>query len=141
MTSEQILTAVKTRAAGWQNALHRYGSRLDPHEKWLVGILATNPPGPADSVESLTGTTFALSLDKIISDIVTTGAATATLADGYEGQLKTVFLRTDGGELVLTPANLRGGDTITFSEVDDFVVLQFVAGQWTVVVNSNTVVA
>lgn len=142
MTSVQILASIKDRTAGWQNNLHKYAHVLNADERWVAQVLAQSPAGQADSVETKTGTALgALSIDKAVSKIVTTGAATGTLANGYEGQFKTIFLLTDGGDFVLTPANLRAGTTITFDAANDWVLLQFVAGEWNVVVNSNATVA
>jgi hypothetical protein len=67
-----------------------------------------------------------------------------TLADGVEGQLKTIVYvsETAGGDTgVLTPANLGSATTITFNAVGDSVTLQFVGTDWWVVGFRGAVVA
>ena len=72
----------------------------------------------------------------------TAGAQTGTLADGTEGQLKTLKMTVDGGtDMVLTPANLHDGATLTFADVNDSMVLQFIGGTWLVISNNGVVIA
>ena len=60
---------------------------------------------------------------------ISTGAAQAlTLADGVNGQIKTIIHTSDGGSGVLTPTTKAGYTTITFTNVGDSVTLQFIAG-------------
>lgn len=73
--------------------------------------------------------------------IVTTGAATSTLANGAEGQDKFIKFKTDGGDMVLTPTNLQGGTTITFNDAGDFIYLRFLDGKWNIITNSGCTVA
>ena len=55
-----------------------------------------------------------------------TGASQAlTLADGTNGQIKTIVHVVDGGSGVLTPTTKSGYTTITFTNVGDSVTLQF----------------
>jgi hypothetical protein len=54
----------------------------------------------------------------------TTGAATATLADGVcDGHVKVIQMIADVGDAVLTPNSLYNGTTITFADVGDVAVL------------------
>lgn len=67
-----------------------------------------------------------------------------TLADGVEGQVKTVVCVaqaaiTDTG--VLTPNNLANGTTITFAAVGDVCVLQFLGTEWWVMSLRGAVLA
>jgi len=67
-----------------------------------------------------------------------------TLADGTNGQLKTIvyvaaLAGTDTG--ILTPTNFGNGTTITFNDVGDSVQLQFIASNWWVVSLNGAVVA
>ena len=48
---------------------------------------------------------------------------------------------TDGGDGVVTVANLQGGTTLTFGDVNDFIELLFAVGKWNIIVNSGVVVA
>lgn len=90
----------------------------------------------------------ALSVNKDLSIISTTGAATASLADGrFDGQVKTLLMLVDGGDCVVTPARLNGGTTITLNDVGDCVSLVWVNnvsggfGKWFVRVNTGATVA
>jgi hypothetical protein len=68
----------------------------------------------------------------------TAGATTATLADGaVKGQLKKIQLIVDGGDCVLTPANLAGGTIITFADAGDFCVLVFDGTDWVAIELGN----
>jgi hypothetical protein len=56
-----------------------------------------------------------------------------TLADGVVGQIKTVVYvaETAGADTgILTPTNLGGGTTITFTNVGDAAILQFLGTEW-----------
>ena len=88
------------------------------------------------------GSSVALSLNTAHSAIVTTGAQAFSLANGVNGQLKTISMVTDGGDATLTPATLAGGTTITFNDVGDSVVLIYnTTGGWAVLSNNGTTVA
>lgn len=72
--------------------------------------------------------------------IVTTGADALTLADGFEGQVISLVMITDGGDGVVTPTNLAGADsTITFANVGELAVLIFLGGTWNVIKATATV--
>lgn len=63
-----------------------------------------------------------------------------TLADGVEGQEKTIVLETKGGagNFVLTPGTAPWGyTTITFDTVGDAVILKFLNGKWAIVSNQG----
>ncbi len=83
----------------------------------------------------------AVSLTSRVTNVVTTGAKAITLADGVEGQIKIIVFKTDGGNATLTPANLAGGSTITFSDVGDTATLVFTGGTWYVSGISGATVA
>lgn len=72
----------------------------------------------------------AISVETVWTAIVTAGAETRTLANGYEGQLKIIFCKTYVGDAVLTPANFANGTTITFNAVNDCWIGIFHAGEW-----------
>ena len=60
---------------------------------------------------------------------ISTGAAQAlTLADGANGQIKTIIHTSDNGSGVLTPTSKAGYTTITFLNVGDSVTLQYITG-------------
>ena len=74
----------------------------------------------------------AISLDTSITWLVTTaGAAAVTLADGEEGQVKILIMKTDGtGDATVTPTNLGNGATITFDDAGDCAMLVFTNSNW-----------
>jgi len=72
----------------------------------------------------------AISVETPVTVLTCAGSETRTLANGYPGQLKILFLMTDGGAVVVTPAALYNADTITFSEVNDGWIGIFYAGSW-----------
>lgn len=91
-------------------------------------------------VEPLTVTDDAdVLLTSSVSKIVTTGAAAGALADGYDGQIITIVMVTDGGDYVLTPANLLVGTTITFDDAGDYAKLLFDGTNWVTLGSTATV--
>ena len=88
-------------------------------------------------VEVLGGTTLGpITLAKKITNLMTTGAATATLANGKQGQEKIIVMSVDGGDAVVTVANLVGGTTLTFSAVGQAANLIFVGTRWHIISNA-----
>jgi hypothetical protein len=74
--------------------------------------------------------------------VCTTGAETRTLANGYEGQIKFMFFMTDGGgTIAVTPANLRNGNTITFTDVNEGWLGIFYGGEWNTLLGDAQVCA
>ena len=65
-----------------------------------------------------------------LTHLETTGANALTLADGEEGQIKTIVMTVDGGNGTLTPENLAGGTTVTFNDVGDSIQLLFTNDAW-----------
>lgn len=63
----------------------------------------------------------------------TLGSQALTLADGFEGQEKTIKMTVDGGDCVVTPANLFDSTSITLDTVNDVVSLRFVGATWNVI--------
>jgi len=89
--------------------------------------------------ETLTATTAVVSVEVPVTMFDTTlGASTTTLAAGEEGQLKICYMKTDGGDQVLTPASLGDGTTITFDANDVWIGI-YVEGAWRSLVASATV--
>ena len=72
----------------------------------------------------------AVNLTTSITWLVTTGANALTLADGKEGQVKVIIMKTDGGAGTLTPTSLGNGTTITFDDVGDSALLIFTNSAW-----------
>lgn len=89
-------------------------------------------PSMTDSTpQTLTGA-GAVDITSRVTLLVTTGSDALTLADGIEGQEKTIKMKTDGGDGTLTPANFANGTTITFNDVGDSVNLIFTDSSWLV---------
>lgn len=73
----------------------------------------------------------AISITGAIHEITSTGVGDAmTLADGTEGQHLIIIHATDGGSAIVTPTNLAGGTTLTFTAAGDTAHLIFTAGEW-----------
>ena len=100
---------------------------------------------PSSQSMSGTGALGAVSLTTTATYITTTGAATATLAAGVKGQIKTIMLLTDGGDMVITVTNAgwksSGTGTITFNDIGDGVTLQYINSKWFCIGNNGTVFA
>lgn len=81
------------------------------------------------------GTGGAIDTVSSISELATdVGGDAFQLADGTEGQLKFIILKTDGGgDAVITPANPGGYATITMADAGDSVTLLFTNAKWYVV--------
>ena len=87
----------------------------------------------------------AVNITGLVTAFTSTAAGNAlTLADGAQGQLKTVIYvaETAGADTgILTPTNLGSATTITFNTVGDAVTLQFAGSDWWVVGLRGAVVA
>lgn len=71
-----------------------------------------------------------------VSYIESTGAIALTLANGEEGDVKTIVMCTDGGDATLTPANLGSGTTVTFDNYDYWVGIFHKGSWWTISANA-----
>lgn len=98
--------------------------------KILKEFGATNVFGGSVEILSGTGAFGAVSLSKEVTLVTTTGAATASLADGVVGQKKTIVVVASGGNLVLTPASFANGTTLTFDAALEYVSLVFTSAGW-----------
>ena len=97
-----------------------------------------------NSQEDLASAT-AISLATTVSYFSTAGAETATLADGAEGQIKTLICTSYVGNMVVTVANAgwktSGSGTITFGADGRACTLQYVQGAWYCIGNNAAVFA
>lgn len=92
---------------------------------------------PAGAPQAITGA-GAINVTSYFTAWTSGGAVAGTLADGTRpGQLKEITLVVAGGNGTLTPANLVGGDTITFSAVGDNVLLRWTAAGWVILRRMN----
>ena len=98
--------------------------------------VANGGTGASGTVQALSGP-GAVNITSLATAFTSTAAGNAlTLADGAQGQLKTIIYVAEaaGGDTgVLTPSNLGSGTTITFNAVGDSVTLQFAGTDWWVV--------
>lgn len=90
--------------------------------------------GPVvEAVQALSGA-GAINITQPVTKFTSTATGNAlTLADGVEGQLKTIVYVAEaaGGDTgILTPTNLGAGTTITFNAVGDACILQFIGTDW-----------
>jgi len=115
-------------------------------------ITGTNLPATTNVVNSnlgiiqtitASGATAISVWAKNVSIDTTLGAQTSTLAAGYEGQEIYFYMAVKGGanDMVLTPAVMRNGTTITFNTVEDNILLRYFDSQWTVVSNNGCTIA
>ena len=96
----------------------------------VTGILVQN----STDTQTSTGPTSIIT-STTIYDMAS--AQSATLANGVDGQIKTVVSKNIG-PVVLTPANFAGYTIITFDAVGDSVTLKFITDKW-YVISSNAV--
>jgi hypothetical protein len=98
--------------------------------------VANGGTGASATVQALSGP-GAVNITSLATAFTSTAAGNAlTLADGAQGQLKTIIYVAEaaGGDTgVLTPTNLGSATTITFNAVGDSVTLQFAGTDWWVV--------
>jgi len=82
-----------------------------------------------NSSQNLTDTA-AVNLSITTSYFSTVAASTATLAAGVPGQIKTLAMYADGGDMVITVTNAgwktSGTGTITFNDIGDACTLQYI---------------
>jgi hypothetical protein len=106
--------------------------------------VANGGTGASATVQALSGP-GAVNITSLATTFTSTATGNAlTLADGAQGQLKTIIYVAEsaGGDTgVLTPANLGSGTTITFNAIGDSVTLQFAGTDWWVVGFRGAVVA
>lgn len=104
----------------------------------ITSLVATTSTVSAlvGSVQTLTGA-GAVNITTLTTKVVTTGAQALTLANGANGQLKSIVMITDGGDGTLTPATKTGYTTIVFGDVGDSVLLQYFTTQGWMVLSNN----
>jgi hypothetical protein len=105
-----------------------------------MGFTHLSGPLNVTSVQSLSGA-GAVNVTSDTTEVTTTGADALSLADGTEGQYKTITMVVDGGDGTLTPTNLLGASTITFNDVGDSVLLRFRSGTWTITAGNGVTIA
>jgi hypothetical protein len=97
--------------------------------------------------QAITGdgsTSTAIEITNAVTEVNATSAgAPCTLADGANGQIKTIInVSTSGSnDIVITPSNLRGGTTITLNAPGETVTLMFKNSNWNVISGFGLAVA
>ena len=89
--------------------------------------------GFSQTAQTLSGA-GAVDVTSAITWVVTTGANALTLANGTEGQVKFIIMKTDGGNGTLTPSSSPANySTIQFNDVGDSVQLLYTNAAWHIV--------
>ncbi len=110
-----------------------------------TGLLTLNGTGTGNvkighgltyTTATLTGA-GAIGLTTVVTEIVTTGANALTLADGVDGQVKILVMKTDGGDGTLTPTTKTGFSTIVFNDAGDGCSLVFTTTTGWIVFSNN----
>ena len=103
--------------------------------------------GLNSSSQTITGdgsTSTAIEITNPVTEVNATSAgAPVTLADGANGQIKTIINVSTGGTnaITITPANLRGGTTITLNAPGESVMCIFKNSNWNVIGGHDFTVA
>lgn len=129
----EIAECTLNEGTTFQSAIQAEGGIFADNGGFIAPFIGSNPP----EIVSGPGT---LSVDAYVSNIETIGTADAfVMGDGYiKGQVKRVVHYIDGGSAVLTPSNLSGGTTLTFSTVGEFVEMYWNGTDWFVYNIGNT---
>ena len=97
--------------------------------------------------QSITGdgsTSSAIDITSAVTEVnATAGAAPTTLADGANGQIKTIINVSTGGSnaVNIVPSNLRGGTTITLNAPGETVTLMFKNSNWNIIAGNGYAVS
>lgn len=99
-------------------------------------IVFSGGPLIETSIQSLSGA-GAVDVTHAVTKLTTTGANALTLADGANGQVKTIVMIVDGGDGTLTPTTKTGFSTATFNDIGDTLTLQFFTTVGWVIISNN----
>ena len=104
-----------------------------------IGLNTTSQSIPRDGSSST-----AIEITNPVTEVDATSAtASCTLADGANGQIKTIInVSTSGTNAVtITPSNLRGHTTITLNAPGETVTCMFQNSNWNIIAGHNFTVA
>jgi len=91
------------------------------------------------------GPSVAVDLEVTASYFATASAETATLAAGADGQIKTLMMSADGGDMVITVTNAgwktSGTGTVTFDAIGAACTLQYINSKWYCIGNNGVTFA
>ena len=101
---------------------------------WL-GVAQTSQALTADGAADVTSAVTEVN--------ATAGTGAVSLADGANGQIKTILDTATGGTnaITITPTSLRGGTNITLNAEGETVTLLFKNSNWNVIAGHGYVVA
>ena len=105
----------------------------------FLGLKQTSQSITADG-----STNTAVNVTTAITEINATSAThAAAMADGSDGQIKTIINVSTGGtnNIVITPANLRGYTTITLNAPGETVTCLFKNSNWNVIAGNGYTLA
>ena len=105
----------------------------------FLGLKQTSQSITADG-----STNTAINVTTAITEINATSAThAAAMADGSDGQIKTIINVSTGGtnNIVITPANLRGYTTITLNAPGETVTCLFKNSNWNVIAGNGYALA
>ena len=105
----------------------------------FLGLKQTSQSITADG-----STNTAVNVTTAITEINATSAThAAAMADGSDGQIKTIINVSTGGtnNIVITPANLRGYTTITLNAEGETAICLFKNSKWNVIGGQGYVAA
>jgi hypothetical protein len=97
--------------------------------------------------QAITGdgsTSSAVELTNAVTEVnATAGDAPVTLADGANGQIKTIINVSTGGSnnVNIVPSNLRGGTTIVLNAPGETVSLMFKNSNWNIIAGNGYAVS
>ena len=97
--------------------------------------------------QSITGdgsTSSAVEITSAVTEVdATAGGAPVTLADGANGQIKTIINVSTGGtnNVNIVPSNLRGGTTITLNAPGETVTCMFKNSNWNILAGNGYAVS
>ena len=103
--------------------------------------------GLGQASQTLTGTgsgTLVADVESAVTEVNATACTGAvSLADGSNGQVKTVLNTSTAGSnaITITPTNFRGGTNIVLNNVGETVTLLFKNSNWNVIAGNGYAVA
>jgi hypothetical protein len=97
--------------------------------------------GVRQTSQTITGdgsTSSAIDITSAVTEVSGTGGP-LTLADGSDGQIKTIIDTASSGTdaFVITPSNLRGYTTITLNAPGETVTLMFKNSNWNIIAGNG----
>jgi len=104
---------------------------------WTMARLSFN--GSEDVAPSAS-----INLDRSVSYFSTAGTESCSLADGVEGQVKTLVMKSASGTMTVSVTNAGwkgvGSGSIVLGTTGDCCILQYIQGKWYVIGNNSCVI-